>query len=271
MAGEPDSEQPVAGRYCPACGALAQELARYCASCGQTLAAAVPEVDVGGWIQAGWRVFISNLSLAIAIPLVVVIPMMGLFVLGYFGVIVMAVLSDPEAGTPPILPIVAGAGLGLVAFILALAMPALQAGVCACFLQGVRTGKVTADSLWDGFHHWWACTWVSWALGIAMTVCLPFTFILVGIPGLVALQSLGWLSLFRIVDTGEGGMDALSFAWQVLRGRLWMVLLSTFLIGVLMSAGAMGMYIGVVVTVPIGTAALAAGYDSLRKKHDPQP
>jgi hypothetical protein len=94
-------------------------------------------------------------------------------------------------------------------------------------------------------------------------------FILVGFPIMVGIGSLLWLALFRIVDTGRGGMEALSFAWGVMRGRLWLMLVYTLLVMTVMNAGVMCMYIGVVVTVPIGLAALAAAYDSVSGEPDP--
>ncbi|MBE9565895.1 MAG: hypothetical protein IMF16_04020 [Proteobacteria bacterium] len=94
-------------------------------------------------------------------------------------------------------------------------------------------------------------------------------FILVGIPIALAAQSLLWLSLFRIVDKGQGGIEALSFAWGVMRERVWMLLVYTLVVFILMNSGAMFMYLGALVTVPIGIAVLAAAYESLRREQEP--
>jgi len=40
---------------------------------------------------------------------------------------------------------------------------------------------------------------------------------------------LQWLSLFRIVDKGSGGMEALSFAYRVVGRRLWSMLVYSLL------------------------------------------
>lgn len=270
-ASDTGSEQLVPASECPSCGTLAGEWARYCPTCGRRLGDATPDADIAGWVQAAWRLFVSDIPLAIGIALVSVIPTIAIFLLGYFGVIGMAMLSDPELGAPRVVLAVLGGVLGLMAMIVAFGLPALQGGIYACFLEGIRTGKLTAHNLWSGFRHLWACTWVTWMLGVAALLCLPLVFILIGIPLCLGLASLGWLSLFRIMDKREGGVEALSFAWGAMRGRLWTMLVYTLLVLTLMNAGAMGMYIGVVVTVPIGVAALAGGYDSLSRKDQSTP
>ena len=259
------------GRRCPSCGVPALESARYCTGCGRPFADTAPAADIGGWIQAGWKLFVGNIPTAIGIPLVTIIPTMFFFVLGYFGMVGLVILSGEESAPPRIASIVLAAIMGTGAMLLALTMPALQGGVYACFLDGIRTGKLRADRFWTGFRHWWACTWVVWSVFAAMVLCLPFTLILIGIPVLLCLSTLAWIALFRIVDKGKGGMEAISFACEVMRGRLWMLVLYTFLVSLLKGAGVWAMYLGVVVTVPIGVAALAAGYDSLSKKQDLQP
>jgi len=262
----PGSEEPAAGFRCSSCGTVTSQPARYCPSCGRRLAGEAPDMDIAGWVEAGWRLFLRNIGLAIGIPLIVIVPMIAFFVFGYFGFIGVAVLSDGAPRALRVAGIALGALLGLGALVLALAMPALQAGIYACFVDATRTGKLTTGNLWAGFRHWWACTWVTGLLGFAMVMTLPLALVVIGIPLHLGLFSLMWLSLFRIVDERRGGMEALSFAWRVMHGRLWMMVLFTFLIYILMSAGVMGMYFGVVVTVPIGMGALAAGYDSLSKK-----
>jgi hypothetical protein len=159
----------------------------------------------------------------------------------------------------------------MVFLVWAVAVPALQGGVYACFLHGIRTGELKMDRLWAGFRRWWACTWVSWVLGVAILICLPLMFVLIGIPLALGLLTLHWLALFRIVDKGEGGMAALSFAVHVLRRRLWFMLVCTLIASAVMSAGVAGIYLGVLVTAPIADAALAASYDSLSREQEGAP
>jgi hypothetical protein len=209
--------------------------------------------------------------MAVGIPLIVVVPTIAFAVLSYFGIFGIAFLSEERPHLPSVVPIVFGALLGAIVVIFALTIPALQGGIYACFLQGIRTGKLTAENLWAGLRRWWACTWVSWLLFGAGLLCLPLVFILVGIPLLLGLLTLHWLSLFHIVDKGRGGMEALSFACRALRGRLWVMLLYTLLMFALMEAGVTAVYFGVLATVPIADAALAACYDSLSKEQEPLP
>ena len=96
-------------------------------------------------------------------------------------------------------------------------------------------------------------------------------FVLIGIPVYIGIITLMWLSLFRITDSHKGGLEALSFAWNIMRGRLWTMLVYTLLVLTLSSVGIMGMYIGVLVTVPLGIAALACCYDALSRKEPSVP
>jgi len=245
--------------------------ARYCPSCGRARVGRAGGIDIGKWVSAGWALFLTNIPVAIAIPLIVVIPVIAFFVLSYFGFFAVAILTEEAPGVPPLVPIALGTILGAIALFLAVAVPALQGGIYACFLQGIRTRKLTGDHLWTGFRRWWACTWVTWLLGGASVLCLPLMFILIGFPLLLVLSTLHWLSLFHIVDKGRGGMEALSFACRALGRHVWIMLVYTLLMLVLMNAGVAAMYLGVLVTVPIADAALAAAYDSLSKEQDPAP
>ena len=214
--------------------------------------------------------FANNIGPAIGIPLVMTVPLFGFFFISYFGSFVLMMLADKHSGDfTRTTMYVLGAIVGLVLLIFALVLPAVEAGVYACFLGGVRTRKLTADKLGAGFRQWWACTWVAWASWLATLICLPFVVVLVGLPALYAVQTVKWLALCRIVDKGQGGMEALAFAGNALQGRLWMMLLFTLLAITLMGAGASAIYLGILVTVPIGLGAMAAGYHALSARQAP--
>jgi len=269
MTSDSASQQPTAGGACPSCGVGQAASVPCCPHCGRPWTAAAPEGDITDWVKTGWALFLSNIPMAIGLALLVVVPGIVLFMFAYFGAFGLAILADAKGDAPHVLGILLAAILVLMAMALALAMPALKAGVYACFLEGIRTGKLSADNIWAGFRNWWSCTWVSWALGTATFLCLPWMLILVGIPITLAIQSLLWLSLFRIVDEKRGGIEALSFAWEVMRRRGWMLLVYTFVVFVVMSFGGMAMYLGAIVTAPIGIAVFAAAYDSLRREQEP--
>jgi len=260
-------QQPPQLRRCAACGSPLDEAARHCSSCGAPTDYAAPDVNIEGWIRAGWDLFVKNPAAAILIPLVAMAPAALLGIFGYLAIIAAVIAGAAGRGDVNWAAIAAGAGVfGLLYLALALIMPALTAGIYACFLAGIRTGRLTAAHLGDGFRNWWACTWVVWVLGLAELICVPFVLILVGIPAIVGVVSLMWLSPLRIVDKGRGGAEALSFAWNVMRGRLWMMLLFTFLAFLLQALGAIALYVGMLVTTPIMLGALAAGYNALSKK-----
>ncbi len=265
MQGEADAT--AQGRRCAYCGSPVDESARYCPACGRLPHQPAADVDIARWMKRGWEMFVSNIGPAIAIPLVMLGPLLALAIIGYFGFIGAAFAASAFEHTHAragaiVAAVMAGIG-GLIVLSLLLVLPALSAGIYACFLDAVRGGRLTAARLGAGFRSWWACTWVSWALGAGMVACLPFMVILVGMPVFYGLLSLWWLSLLRIVDQQRGGLEALDFAWQTMRGRMWMMLLFTFLMFTLMNAGMAAMYLGMLVTTPIAMAALTAAYDDL--------
>jgi hypothetical protein len=274
---DPASQVPPAGEaQCPSCGCAVAAGAAYCPSCGRAVAAAPPEVDIGGWVKAGWDLFARNLGPAIAIPLLIIVPAIAFVFVAYFGGIVVAMLADAlkngENGRGFIALGIYGVIVGLGVLLLALILPALTAGIYACFLEGMRTGKLTASKLGAGFGQWWAATWVGWLMGLAVLLCLPFFLVLVGFLAVYVVAGLYWLALFHVVDQRRGGMEALGFAWRATtQGRFWMMLLFTFLILTLINAGASAMWLGMLVSTPIGIGALAAGYEALRKREQGRP
>jgi hypothetical protein len=222
---------------------------------------------MGKWASAGWRLFLSDIPMAVAIPLIVIVPTIGFLAAGYFGLVAIAILGEHQASLVRTSPLIIVALVGALSLIWGVALPALHGGVYACFLQGIRTGRLTVDHLWAGFRHWWACTWVSCLLAGASVLCLPFALILVGLPLCLGVFTLQWLALFHIVDKGRGGVEALSFAWRVLSRRPWAMLVYSLLVVTLMNAGVMGVYIGVLLSVPIGYGILAASYLSLSQEY----
>jgi hypothetical protein len=263
---DPGSElQPVAAPQCPSCGSALEPSAQSCPACGWPVGQQPPDVDVDGWMKAGWKTFAGNIAPAVAIPLVVIVPYALLFLAAYFGFFVLVMLAGP--GRDPIIALeFGGVFFGIIIVIFALVMPALIAGIYACFLEGVRTGKVTASNLGVGFRNWWACTWVTWVLNLVMLVCTPFAMILIGIPLYLGFATLAWLAVLRIVDKGCGGIEALTFAWDAMTGRMWAMIAFTLFAFAVTTVGVAGMYVGVLVSSPIGMAALAAAYTDLSRR-----
>jgi len=267
MTDQTGPQQPATGQACPACGHVAPAPVRYCPQCGRPWAAP-QEPEFIQWAKAGWALFVRDIPMAVGLSLVVVVPCAAVVIFCYFGFFGVAVLADPTTDAPVWLAVLLGGLVALLALAMSVVVPALQAGVYACFLEGMRTGRLSFDKIWTGFRNWWACTWVSGTLGSAALLCFPLLFILIGIPIVVGIVGLAWFSLFRIVDKERGGMEALSFAWRVMWERLWLRLVFVLLLMALMNVGVAGMYIGVFVTVPLAIAIFAAAYDTLGKERE---
>jgi hypothetical protein len=216
------------------------------------------------WFESGRQLFLRNPLPAIALPFAVVGPLVLLGAAALAGTLAIELLADRVTGRlNELLTAAALEGyLGVLAVLFIAVMPALLAGVFACFLQGVRTGRLTADRLLDGFRSWWACTWVVWLLESAVGLSIPLIVVLIGAPCIYALHTLIWLALFRIVDKRQGGGQAILFAWRVMQERWLMLTFFTFVMMTVVMAGTL-VLIGMILITPIATAALAAGYDAL--------
>lgn len=218
------------------------------------------------WFDAGRRLYTRNLLPALLIPLAVFLPLTLLAAAALATGHVATCLSRALPGaTPDLLPAaLVETYLAVTSLLFLVLTPALVAGVFACFLDGIRTGKLTARRLGDGFRSWWSCTWVVWLLVSCSTISLPLIAVLIGVPTLVAAQALLWLALFRLVDARRGGLDALLFAWHVLQGRWPMLIIFTFLVTTLFTAGTV-VLVGFATTTPLLLGTLAAGYEALRE------
>ncbi len=203
--------------------------------------------------------------------LLLTLPVFCLVILTYLTMIATAILAGPARMSTDAMPIALGIVFGVFGLLFGLFMPALRAGVFACFREGLRSGRMTAQPLWSGFRQWWACTWVCWAAFLAVLLSLPFCFLLVGFLLIPAIGLLAWLALFRITDKNLGGIEAITFAWRALQGRFWMMLVYSLLVSALMGAGVMGMYIGLFFSVPFGIACYAVAYEALRRKVEGAP
>jgi hypothetical protein len=216
------------------------------------------------FLERGRQLFSHNLTRAMAIPLAAIGPLAAFGALAFAGPAVLLPTAEKALGHPP--ELVVGAIIegyfGIVSITFILLMPALIAGVAACFLGGIRSGSLTADRLGDGFRNWWSCTWVVWLLECGTAVSMPLVAILIGVPGVYGLQALIWLALFRIVDRQQGGVEALAFAWRVMRSNWLMLTVSTFVMITLVAAGVL-VVVGIATIVPVIAGALAAAYDDL--------
>ena len=219
------------------------------------------------WLEAGRQLYARNLTAAIAIPLAALVPLAVLAAAALASGMVAGYLSGKAPGTMPELVTAATVEgyMGIISIVFLVLMPALVAGVLACFLDGIRGGKLTARHLRDGFRSWWACTWVVWLLECGTAVSIPLIPVLVGVPGIYALHTLMWLALLRIVDVRLGGVEALGFAWRTIQGNWVMLTLFTFIVMTLVTAGTV-VIVGVVTVTPIIAGTLAAGYEALSER-----
>lgn len=104
-----------------------------------------------------------------------------------------------------------------------------------------------------------------------LPVLTPFALGLTGIGGLVMLfMSIAWIFSFPLViDKGLGPWTAMSVSWRVVT-RNWFGVFFTVLLGAILTAlGVIGLFIGLLFTLPLVIGALLYAYESLC--NPPQP
>jgi hypothetical protein len=290
MANQPEGEEKEAAhRPCPHCGASLKASARYCPECGRPvaapLAAPLPRVDILAWLKSGWHLFAANPMAGVLIPLAMVGPLVVLRLAQRAVMRQLAGFDVAELDQPTLVTLLI---TWVSLLIYALVAPALAAGVGACFLEGIRSSDLTIHRLGTGFRHWWPSTWVAWLPCLGLWLFSPF----VAVPAGFLLFTFAWLAIFRIADTGCGGIKALRFAWEAMRGRAGKMLLFTFVAVVLAWAGLFGdwvvslipvrpesggvgyelmpriVYVVALITLPVVVGAAAAAYDALSKREE---
>jgi hypothetical protein len=266
---------PGPGGRCAFCGAPVEISARYCSACGRSLATAPRDVHIRGWLKAGWMLFATNPVAGVSIPLVATVPLLAL---GSASNLLSSAFGKAWWVALPLWAQIAYS---------VLVMPAVAAGVARCFLDGIRTGDIRVGHLGAGFRNWWPCTWIA----LLPTAALNLGGLIVGPPLFVLALAFVWLGEFRVVDQRCSGVEALRFAWEAIRNRVWKMVLFTLVTCAVAGAGlfldlvlslvpaysgAGGSvervtsrpitYVAALVTLPVAFGALAAGYEALRKR-----
>lgn len=100
---------------------------------------------------------------------------------------------------------------------------------------------------------------------ILYTIIVAFGFLLLIIPGIVWMIKYG-LYYFLIIDKNMKPLDALSKSRDITDGVKWNLLLFYIVLGLVNFLGALLFYVGLFVTIPVTTIAMAHVYKELYRQ-----
>lgn len=92
----------------------------------------------------------------------------------------------------------------------------------------------------------------------AFFMIYPLQFVMMILSYLVATVTAFTFPL--IADRNLGPIDAIRQSWEIVKPRFWMMLLVTFVYGLIAGAGAYACYVGMLISYPIAIAAFAVAY-----------
>jgi hypothetical protein len=285
------------GRYFPPSEVIAYGDRRVCAACKPVFlqrlseGAALPggtlpgtlseaellardyEVDIGGCLSRGWEVFKGNALLMIGVSLLIYVTLMGAsLILGMIGAIV------PGANLLSILlsaPLTAGLWLFYIR-----KNRNLDAGVSDGFAGfGPRYWQLVLTTLIQGLIIGASFLVVfvpAMALGLASGMASRSSsgppvvlLVLMGVGFLVVLPIVCYLStcwmfaLPLVADKGLKFWPAMNLSRRIVNKHWWMTFLLLFVNGLIMICGVFALCLGLLVSMPVGFAAIVAHYEKV--------
>ncbi len=115
------------------------------------------------------------------------------------------------------------------------------------------------------FELWWKYLLAS----IISTVIVMLGLILLLVPGFIAALGLIFVS-YIVVDYKMNPVDAVKKSWEISKGYKWDLFILVIALALLNALGALALFIGLLVTIPISMFVVARAYDVLSSDESEQ-
>jgi len=125
---------------------------------------------------------------------------------------------------------------------------------------------VTLSALWDWRRPFWMFLVVSILFQLAVVVGL----VLFIVPGIIALLVFLFAPVI-VIDQGLGPIEAMKESMRITRGHLWPLLGLVVLLVLLVFAGIVALFVGVLVAIPVAMLSLVHAYRALLFQAGPRP
>lgn len=105
---------------------------------------------------------------------------------------------------------------------------------------------------------------------IAVAVTVFAGIVLLVIPGIIA--AIGFLfTPYLIVDRKLWPIEAMKESWRITKGHKWQLFLLMLVLGLINIIGALALFVGLLVSIPVSMLAVVHVYRALEKQSPPMP
>jgi GYF domain 2 len=213
------------------------------------------ELDIGGCISRGWQLVKNNfwpvvgVNALVTILLVVINQFFGLFT--HPAMNSMIVGHQISAG--------AIATIFLISFISAPIYTVFTAGLFKYYLNLIRGEEAGIGDAFSGFGPSFGQLVL---LGLVQFILVMIGYLLCVIPG-IYLGIAWYFAMPLVIDKRLGFWEALESSRKMV-SKHWFIVFAFFLVcGLVVAAGIIGCFIGILVTMPISFAALMYAYETI--------
>lgn len=201
-----------------------------------------PTFSIGSMFRFGWETFKQNPWMFLAILAIALI----VSIASYYMV---EALNDGDSFTTAAVTVLdlivqAFIGLGLTAF-------ALKAHD--------NIHDIHASDLWAPEHFWRYL-----GSSIAVTVIIGLGFIALVIPGLI-LMSMLVFAQYLVIDRKCGPIESLKESVRITKGYRWQLFFLILAVALLNVVGAVALFVGLLLTIPVSLLAMAHAYRTLER------
>lgn len=112
--------------------------------------------------------------------------------------------------------------------------------------------------------------WTFLITSILVTLAIVVGFVLLIVPGIIAMLFF-MFSTFIVIDRGLGPIDAMKASMRITAGYRWPLLGLVILLALIVLAGAIAFFVGLLVAMPIAMLAFTHAYRVLSNRAGPLP
>lgn len=224
-----------------------------------------PNVDIGGWISEGWKLFTANWGVWVKMSLIVMLPVFpGIiaFFAAYVSLITSITSMVPQPGgygaPPPEPPFAMFAIMGggyLLLFIGQFVSLYFSIGFWKAALKTARGGTPALADLKGNGHLYLRVLGASLLVGL-LTVLGVFACYI------GAFVVMGWYLFVMplLIDKDLSVGEAMRQSKEITAGQMLLYILFAFVVGIVSQLGAYACLVGIVATLPLHYLVFAVAY-----------
>lgn len=201
------------------------------------------QLSIGEALRFGWNTFTKRPWFFI-----------GLYVCVFIVYSILSWVTDPEQHRNGFVPFLASIG----AFVLGVFIEMLMINILLKSHDNVET--VQFSDAWSKLPFWYYA-----GAKILVAIVVIIGMVLLIVPGIIAALVL-FFSNYLVVDKNLGPIETMKESARITKGHRWWLLLFILVIAGLNILGALALFVGLLVTVPVSMLAVVHVYRTLEHK-----